>query len=239
MSQLRAGRTVCDVIDQLRRRRVRAARRHHIDTAPLPASVIARFRADHPVGDDQMALIDAGLRQWFLLALEFPHHGLGMPSRAVDDLWHEFVLHTRDYAAGCEAALGRPLHHVPDGPVVEAGAAHERLARTYRAVCVLERIDPGRPARVPLLFAVDARVGVPGAQPPVAECGEGAICATPAGQPPCLRHAYGRGRLRGGRDGGVFLVGGSGTRDPDGGFGSDGSGDGGGGSSCGSGCGST
>jgi hypothetical protein len=35
------------------------------------------------------------------------------PSEVVDDLWHEFILHTRDYAHFCANVLGTFVHHVP------------------------------------------------------------------------------------------------------------------------------
>ena len=37
------------------------------------------------------------------------------PSRRVDDLWHEFILFTRDYHAFCER-IGGYVHHVPEVP---------------------------------------------------------------------------------------------------------------------------
>jgi hypothetical protein len=38
------------------------------------------------------------------------------PSEEVDPGWHEFILHTVDYAAFCEQIAGRFLHHVPTDP---------------------------------------------------------------------------------------------------------------------------
>jgi hypothetical protein len=35
------------------------------------------------------------------------------PSDIIDDLWHEFILHTRDYAEFCAVVLGTFVHHVP------------------------------------------------------------------------------------------------------------------------------
>jgi hypothetical protein len=35
------------------------------------------------------------------------------PSQIVDELWHEFILHTREYGRFCETVLGRFVHHVP------------------------------------------------------------------------------------------------------------------------------
>jgi hypothetical protein len=35
------------------------------------------------------------------------------PSAIIDDFWHEFILHTRDYAEFCASTLGTFVHHVP------------------------------------------------------------------------------------------------------------------------------
>jgi hypothetical protein len=45
---------------------------------------------------------------------------------AVDELWHTFVIFTRDYAAFCETVAGRFLHHVPeaDGQMSEDTLDH-------------------------------------------------------------------------------------------------------------------
>jgi hypothetical protein len=37
-----------------------------------------------------------------------------MPSRVVDDAWHEFILDSLAYTAFCNAAFGFYLHHTPD-----------------------------------------------------------------------------------------------------------------------------
>lgn len=39
---------------------------------------------------------------------------LSPPSQECDDLWHAFIIETRDYAAFCDAAFGGFLHHSSD-----------------------------------------------------------------------------------------------------------------------------
>ena len=57
------------------------------------------------------------------------------PSKAVDAVWHEHLVHTRDYwLEFCPRALGMPLHHAPGGaPEDEARFAtqYERTLRAY------------------------------------------------------------------------------------------------------------
>lgn len=35
------------------------------------------------------------------------------PSKEIDEMWHHFILHTKDYADFCERFIGRFLHHNP------------------------------------------------------------------------------------------------------------------------------
>lgn len=49
-----------------------------------------------------------------------------MPSTLADDMWHEFLLHTRDYAAFCDAAFGQFLHHEPESTMSPDQAAANR-----------------------------------------------------------------------------------------------------------------
>lgn len=41
------------------------------------------------------------------------YRGLGMLSPEVDEVWHAFILFTREYAAFCQNAFGTFIHHVP------------------------------------------------------------------------------------------------------------------------------
>lgn len=51
----------------------------------------------------------------FLRACASSGEPLRPPSRRVDDLWHQFILFTREYHAFCER-IGGYVHHVPDVP---------------------------------------------------------------------------------------------------------------------------
>ena len=89
-----------------------------------------------------------------------PKARLSMPSTVVDDLWHEMLLHTRDYAVFCDAAFGRFLHHEPESTMTpDQGAANrsDRLLLTLRLARRDENCDPGV---LPLLFRVDQEVGL-------------------------------------------------------------------------------
>jgi hypothetical protein len=76
-----------------------------------------------------------------------------MPSRAVDEAWHEFILDTRTYTSFCHAAFGRYLHHTHGAMGTPMGDA---LAETVRA---WDRSDMGR-LEDSILWDLDERLGL-------------------------------------------------------------------------------
>ncbi len=87
---------------------------------------------------------------------------LAMPSQAVNDAWHEFILFTRQYDKFCRHAFGRFLHHTP----AEAMRRRRRPARASSGPggwpAGHEGINPQKPERLPRLFALDATLGIAG-----------------------------------------------------------------------------
>src|SRR3954447_11798798 len=82
-------------------------------------------------------LIETGLRQWLRCAGAALRDDrvIGMPSRAVDEAWHGFILCTARYAQFCDDAYGRFLHHHPEGGAPDAlagtsGSMGDQLGRT-------------------------------------------------------------------------------------------------------------
>ncbi|BBY31869.1 hypothetical protein [Mycolicibacterium sediminis] len=106
-------------------------------------------------------LVDLGLRQWLRCCAAALHDGevIGMPSHAVDEAWHGFILCTARYAAFCRSAYGRFLHHHPDGgapPGVTGDPMSEQLRRTVVAWSVV-----AAPGEQCVLWDLDRRIGVP------------------------------------------------------------------------------
>lgn len=108
----------------------------------------------------QRRLVFDGLRQWFALCQHKDGRRLSMPSQAVDDAWHEFILFTRNYAQFCQRALGRFLHHVPAEAMSSPTQAQRGIRATWQLACRAEGIAPDRPSHLPLLFALDAQLGL-------------------------------------------------------------------------------
>jgi hypothetical protein len=107
-------------------------------------------------------LVDEGLRQWLrcCAAALRDKQVIGMPSHAVDEAWHGFILCTARYAAFCDRAYGRFLHHHPDGGAprnarAAADPMSEQLRRTVIAWSMVA--EPGERC---VLWDLDAHVGV-------------------------------------------------------------------------------
>lgn len=98
-------------------------------------------------------LVERGLREWFICCAWRGSMVLGMPSRAVDDAWHAFILDSEAYFRFCLDTLGGYLHHTPD-ETVEGTAGS--LAETVRA---WDRSEVGS-RRESVLWELDAQLGI-------------------------------------------------------------------------------
>ncbi|MCX9155967.1 hypothetical protein OPU71_07485 [Niveibacterium sp. 24ML] len=109
---------------------------------------------------EQRQKVFRALRQYFLICLDARGRFVSMPSQAVDDAWHEFILFTRNYEQFCRRAFGRMLHHTPAEAMSSPTLPTEGIRRAWRLACKREGIDPRKPDRLPLLFALDAELGI-------------------------------------------------------------------------------
>ena len=116
-------------------------------------------RPDLTIKDRQ--LVARALRQFFLAYHKSGYQHIAMPSQVVDDLWHEFILYTKNYQTFCQQAFGRYLHHTPAAVLGQNQRNNDGLRRTWRFACLEENINPLRATRLPLLFALDAKWDIP------------------------------------------------------------------------------
>jgi hypothetical protein len=111
----------------------------------------------------QLQLVSHALRQFFLAYLHGGRRYVSMPSQVVDDLWHEFILYTRHYDTFCRRAFGGFLHHTPAVALSRKRAEQQHnigLRRAWWFACKEENINPRSATRLPLLFALDAKLGI-------------------------------------------------------------------------------
>jgi hypothetical protein len=53
--------------------------------------------------------------------LDMAAHGRREPCKEIDEVWHEFILHTVLYRRYCETRYGRIVEHVPTSPILLSG----------------------------------------------------------------------------------------------------------------------
>jgi hypothetical protein len=208
--------------------RLRSQREAHIRSFTLPKGLYDKLQKKHPaLALKDCQLVAQGLRQFFLTYLKSGHQQVSMPSQVADDLWHEFILYTKNYQMFCDKAFGRFLHHTPAAVMSSAKQSNTGLRRCWWFACKEENINPRAPTRLPLLFALDTKLNIANGFRYAADCSltraQGAAAAAGAGVIYCGGD-FSSSSLDGGTDG--F---------GDSGGGSDSGGDS--GSGCGGGCG--
>ena len=153
-----------------RSRRVLAAQEAFIRAYSFPAELRRRINQHHPGWTfAQIDRVLDGLREYFLACLRAqfgrPLSGsLAMPSRAVDEAWHAFIVMTRDYAQFCRHEFGRYLHHTPEAqmqvPMRDALANTLHFSRGGAPAAGLLAAGAAAGAGVPLLFMLDRELGL-------------------------------------------------------------------------------
>ena len=140
----------------------RKARESFIDGYAFPPGIRDKVHKKYPhLTPSQLDLVFDALRDYFHLHRTSGRQMLAMPSQVVDVAWHEFIVFTRHYQTFCERTIGRFLHHTPAEAMRSPTVATEGIKRTWRAACKRDDIDPRKAPRLPLLFAIDARLEIP------------------------------------------------------------------------------
>lgn len=149
--------------------RIKANRRTFIEQYRFPAVLRSKIRFKYPDLDEkQMFQVLEGLRQFFLVCAIANavqrKRSFGMPSKIVDDAWHEFILMSREYSRFCDQAFGGYLHHTPAGAGDEP--YEKSLLRTLHQLKSRHTNHAGWAmlGGIPLLFALDKAMAVEGGQ---------------------------------------------------------------------------
>lgn len=143
------------------RRYRRLQRERYIRDYRFPRGLYERLRKRRPQLElKDCTLVARALRQFFLAYLGGGRNYVAMPSQLTDDLWHEFILYTKTYEDFCRHAFGGFLHHTPAIALGTEKRDNEGLRRVWWQACREESIDPAKPLRLPLLFAIDSKFGI-------------------------------------------------------------------------------
>ena len=152
---------------------LRWQRERHVREGALPQFLKRKLRQTYPhLTQKDADLVERGLRQFFMACLRSDRKFVAMPSQVVDVMWHEMILHTRAYRDWCDLALGRFLHHTPAMALGSQAKGNDGLRRAWYWTCKAEAIDPRRPTRLPLLFALDAKLQIPGGFSYLPDCSD-------------------------------------------------------------------
>ncbi|MCP4598908.1 hypothetical protein [Neptuniibacter sp.] len=150
------------VLIRHRKRKRTQHREQLIDSYRFPDRISEKLKQSYPhLTDENIAQVIQGLREYFHICnMAGKRRMVAMPSQVVDLAWHEFILFTRHYELFCKQALGRFLHHTPAEAMQSPTQAQDGIKRAWRLACTREGINPESPARLPLLFALDANLGI-------------------------------------------------------------------------------
>ncbi len=139
----------------------RLARDRYIRDYTLPKGLYERLKKRRPELEmKDCMLVARGLRKFFLAHLNSGRKFVAMPSQVVDDLWHEFILYTKAYDDFCKHAVGQFPHHTPAVVLGPEQRDNEGRRRVWWYACKEENINPANALRLPLLFALDAKLGI-------------------------------------------------------------------------------
>jgi hypothetical protein len=116
-------------------RKRRAARNgeRYIAEYAFPPHIERRVRRKAELDEFGWLLVERGLREWLICCAWRGRTVLGMPSRLVDEAWHEFILDSLSYTRFCGNAFGDYLHHTPDEAMTASTPMPDLLANTVRA----------------------------------------------------------------------------------------------------------
>ena len=132
-------------------------RKSHIINFAIPAKVLQTVKSRYPhLTDSQLNTVESGLREWFHINLMAKGRAVSMPSQVIDVAWHELILFTKFYEEFCQKAFGRFLHHHPAEAMSSPHAAQQGIKTAWQLACEKEQISSIKPARLPLIFAIDA-----------------------------------------------------------------------------------
>ncbi|PTQ87705.1 glycine-rich domain-containing protein [Agitococcus lubricus] len=147
----------------LRRQRLRH-RQDFILSYVFDPSIDRQLQHTYPhLSPQQRQQVLATLKDYFLFCVMAEYKGLGMlsmPSQAVDEAWHAFILSTKAYDRFCRRAFGYFLHHHPAETMLSPTQATKGIKRTWNLACQHEVINPDTPNRLPRIFALDAQLAI-------------------------------------------------------------------------------
>jgi len=77
--------------------------------------VVDRFMNAYEVDEEDARLIFDDMKCFLALTIQYPEEEILLPNSilVIDEMWHTFLMFTRDYQAFCRAHFGCMIHHEP------------------------------------------------------------------------------------------------------------------------------
>ncbi|MCA2911435.1 MAG: hypothetical protein ING90_02480 [Rhodocyclaceae bacterium] len=138
-----------------------SVREAYIRETLLPPGLLDTLSSPFPaLSLKDRQLVARGLRKFFLAQLKAGRKPVAMPSRVVGALWTAFAQRGAAYESYCRQSLGRVLPVTAPVALSVEAAANAGLRRCWWNACREENLDPSAPTRIPLLFALDAKLKI-------------------------------------------------------------------------------
>ena len=77
-------------------------------------NVIRRCQKDFGYSDADMIILEKELKRFLIMCMVLDSDYIGMYSKDVDNLWHSFILFTKEYAEFGQSFAGKFIHHAPE-----------------------------------------------------------------------------------------------------------------------------
>lgn len=126
----------------------------------FPEIVIKRWKAKEQfshITPSQFEQAESGLMQFFEV-LYFNKTSVAMVSELVDDLWHEFILHTKEYHKFCDTVFGKYIHHHPNEGHVVYDWSDKDVPQSMLNLYKLAKNSPLNIVKgTPIIFTIDEK----------------------------------------------------------------------------------
>ncbi len=124
-------------------------------------SIFVKLKERHPhLSAKDRQLVAQGLRSYFLACSRAGDKPLAIPSKVAADLWLEFMVDKQRYHEFCDKAFGQFIHQTPAIVLGSNPDNNTALGLCWYFCCIEANIDPRKPTRLPLLFALDAKLKI-------------------------------------------------------------------------------
>lgn len=120
----------------------------------FPELLKQRYMKERNRTEDEFYLVQLALKDWFSIFANNTNRNqfYDFPSKEVDELWHLFIIFTKDYREFCQKYLGQFLDHVP----LEQNNSNSRNDLRN----LMETFEKVRDKNDALLFRIDEKFGI-------------------------------------------------------------------------------